>query len=85
MLNTTNECKLELGGEYKAYIGDGGKMEEVRDELYEVSDIIYLTPTSVQVILKNKKRNNSSIALNNPEITENSIISKYCTFISNLY
>lgn len=42
MLNTTNECKLERGGEYKAYIDDGGKMEEVKDELYEISDISYI-------------------------------------------
>jgi len=77
-----NEYELEKGGEYKAYINDGDKMEEVRDELYEVSDIIF-TPTNVEVILSNKNRKNSSISLNNPKITENSIISKYCTFISN--
>ncbi len=82
MLNI-DDYKLEKGGEYKAYISTSGKMEEVRDELYEVSDIIFLTENSVEVILSNKNRKNCSIALNNPEITENSIISKYCTFISN--
>jgi len=82
-MTNVNDYPLKRGGEYKAYIGDGGKMEEVRNELFEVSDIIILAKDSIQVILSNKNRKNSTIALNNPEITENSIISKYCTFISN--
>lgn len=77
-----NECNLELGGEYKVYLGDDDKMEEVIDELYEVSDIKFLTH-AIDVVMTNKNRKNFSITLSNPELTENSIISKYCVFMSN--
>ncbi|MCK9199475.1 MAG: hypothetical protein M0P49_07725 [Bacilli bacterium] len=78
-----NECKLELGVEYKAYLGDGENMEEVMDELYEVSDIRVLEHDDVKITMTNKNRKNISISLINPELTESSIISQYCVFIAN--
>ncbi len=75
--------KLELGGEYKAYIGDSDKMEEVKDEIYEVSDIRLLEHDDVKITMTNSNRKNISISLINPELTENSIISQYCVFIVN--
>jgi len=82
MLNI-NDYKLELGGEYKAYLGYSDKLEEVKDELFEVSDIIYLEGNNIKVVITNKNRKNVSITLNNPELTENSIKSSYCVFIVN--
>ncbi|MCK9198108.1 MAG: hypothetical protein M0P49_00725 [Bacilli bacterium] len=81
MLNMS-ECKLRLDKEYKAYIGDSDGMEEVKDEIYEVSDITLLEHDDVKVTMVNKNRKNISISLINPELTESSIISQYCAFIA---
>ena len=82
-MTNENEYKLELGGEYKAYLGDSDKIEEVKDELYEVSDIKFLPHDNTDVIMINKNRKNISIVLSNPVLIEDFIISNHCVFKSN--